>query len=132
VLVSIIADTKVFLSVTLDEPEKSEIIKATAKASLISPEILPYEIGNALSKLVRRDLETPESALEIFSTTQLIPVRLMPVNIVEALNIASKFKIYSYDAYFLECAIEHNAPLLSLDRQMLRVAKELYIKIVDL
>lgn len=132
VLMKVIADTNIFLSVALDEPEKAQIISATVKSSLLSPEILPYEIGNAISKLVRRGLASPEKAQEIFRTIQKIPIRLLPINISEALKISSKFKIYSYDAYFLECAIENNCPIISLDKQMVRIAKKLNIKIVEL
>ena len=128
----IIVDTNIFLAVALGEPEREAIISSSANSKLVSPEILPYEIGNAISKMVRRNLITPSKANQVFSATQKIPVELRPVNIKESLKISSKFKIYSYDAYFLECAIENNAPVLSLDRQMLRVAAELNIKIVEL
>ena len=50
----LVADTNIFLAVALDEPEKEQIIQATAGADIIAPEILPYEIGNALSAMVKR------------------------------------------------------------------------------
>ena len=128
----IIADTNTFIAVALGEPERDSIVEATLKAKLVSPEILPYEIGNAISKMVRKDLIPPSRANEIFKTTQYIPVELRAISISEAIKISLKFKIYSYDAYFLECAIENNAPILSLDRQMLRIAKELKINVVEL
>ena len=128
----ITADTNTFLAVAFGEQEKEPIIKATAKAKLISPEILPYEIGNAISKMVRRDLISATNALKSFSITQQIPVELNSINIENALNISSKFKIYSYDAYFLQCAIENNTPILSLDRQLIRIANSLNIKVIQL
>ena len=51
----IIADTNIFLVVALDEPEKNNIISLTWGCELISPEILPYEIGNAFSTMVKRE-----------------------------------------------------------------------------
>ena len=50
----IVADTNIFLAVALNEPEKKEIIALTVGHELIAPEILPFEIGNALSALVKR------------------------------------------------------------------------------
>jgi len=127
-----VADTNTFLSVALYEPEREAIIRSTADSNLISPEILPYEIGNAISKMVKRDLASPNKALEIFEFTQRIPVQLKSINISQALKISSRFQIYAYDAYFLQCAIENNAPIISLDQQMLKVARELNIKILEI
>ena len=54
VQMKIIADTNIFLAVVLEEPEKGRIIQLTAGHELAAPEILPYEIGNALTALVKR------------------------------------------------------------------------------
>ncbi len=50
----IISDTNIFLAVALDEPEKDNIIQLTSESDAIAPEILPYEIGNALTAMVKR------------------------------------------------------------------------------
>lgn len=50
----IIADTNTFLAVVLNEPEKSEIIRLTTGYDLVAPLILPFEIGNALSAMLKR------------------------------------------------------------------------------
>jgi len=51
VYMDIVADTNIFLVVALDQPEKNNIIQLTSGCEIISPEILPYEIGNALSAI---------------------------------------------------------------------------------
>ncbi|PZD72223.1 hypothetical protein C1752_03809 [Acaryochloris thomasi RCC1774] len=51
---NIVADTNIFLAVTLEEESKDRIIEVTEGCSLYAPEILPYEIGNALSAMVKR------------------------------------------------------------------------------
>jgi predicted nucleic acid-binding protein len=38
-----------------------------------------------------------------------------------ALTLAHQAGMYAYDAYFLDCAIRYNAPLLTLDR-ILKIA----------
>jgi len=72
---NIISDTNIFLAVVLDEPEKENIIQLTAKANAISPEILPYEVGNALSAMVKRRNLTKDEALAAFEGVASIPVR---------------------------------------------------------
>src|SRR5690606_17464999 len=52
VTMEIVADTSAFLAVVLNEPERQRIVKLTAEASLLAPEFLPYEIGNALTAMV--------------------------------------------------------------------------------
>jgi len=68
---NVVSDTNVFLAVVLDEPEKENIIQLTSKANAISPEILPYEIGNALSAMVKRNRLTKDEALSAFTAVRL-------------------------------------------------------------
>ncbi|OPL16065.1 MAG: toxin-antitoxin system, toxin component, PIN family protein [delta proteobacterium ML8_D] len=35
--------------------------------------------------------------------------------------------MYAYDAYFLDCAIRYNAPLLTLDQKLKKAAKNLNV-----
>ena len=67
----IMADTNIFLAVALNEPERDRVIRLTVDASALAPEILPYEIGNALSAMVKRRQLTQSEALEpgLFITT---------------------------------------------------------------
>ena len=65
-----------------------------------------------------------------WEAVQHIPVDLRNTDIKSALKIAIKFNIYAYDAYFLECAVNLRATLLTLDRGMQRVAQEIGITIM--
>ena len=40
--------TNIFLSAALDEKSKSKIVSITQGCDIYAPEILPYEIGNAI------------------------------------------------------------------------------------
>jgi len=128
---NIVSDTNIFLAVVLDEPEKESIIQLTAKVNAISPEILPYEIGNALSAMVKRKRLTEDEALAAFEGVSSIPVRLVSVDIKQALKIAFDYNIYAYDAYFLQCAKQLSCPLITLDKKMKQVAYELKIEVVE-
>ena len=50
--------------------------------------------------------------------------------IEKALDIAWEYKIYAYDACYLEAAKRLNLPLLTFDGNMIKVAKELSIRIL--
>jgi len=128
---NIVSDTNIFLAVALDEPEKADIIQLTVKANAISPEILPYEIGNALSAMVKRNRLKQDEALRAFDRVKSIPVRLVPIDIQNALKLALEYKIYAYDAYFLQCAKQFSYPLITLDKKMKQVAYDLKIEVVE-
>ncbi|SLM32715.1 Putative nucleic acid-binding protein, contains PIN domain [Desulfamplus magnetovallimortis] len=128
---NIIADTNIFLAVALYEAEREQIIKLTIGHELIAPEILPFEIGNALSAMLKKHRITPDELIDTWDATQKIPVDLRSVDIREALAIASKFNIYAYDAYFLTCAISLRSPLMTLDRRMNEVGKLLGVHIME-
>ncbi len=127
----IVADASIFLAVVLDETDRAWVIEKTAGCSVISPEVLPYEIGNALIAVRRRGRLNEREILRAFDISQRIAVRLVPVKIHDAMKLAVRFNIYAYDAYYLQCCIESKLALLSLDGRMCDIAKSLEIKVVE-
>jgi predicted nucleic acid-binding protein len=127
----IVADTNTFLAVALNEPEKRRIMKITRGHSLVAPEVLPFEQGNALMSLFRRGILTSEQVVAAWDAVQSIAVELRGVDISSALRIACRFGSYAYDAYFLECALSLRLPLLTLDKGMIRLARQLSISVME-
>ena len=127
----IIADTNTFIAVALNEPEKGKIIKLTEGHDLIAPDVLPFEIGNALTAMMKKNALKKKELESAWEIVQQIPVDLRHIDIKSALRIAVKFNIYAYDAYFLECAENLRSPLLTLDLGMQRVAREMGITILE-
>ena len=70
----------------------------------------------------------PVSAFDIACR---IPVRLVEVDVQIALQLAFKFNIYAYDAYFLQCAKSLLCPLITLDKRLQRVARVLNIPVLE-
>ena len=128
---NIISDTNIFLAVALNEPEKDTIIELTSNVTAVAPEILPYEIGNALSAMIKRKQVTNDEAILALEITNHIPVRLVSVDIQKALKLALEFNIYAYDAYFLQCAKSFSYPLFTLDKRMKQVAQNLNIELLE-
>ena len=127
----VVADTNIFLAVALNEPEKDRIIELTIDVAAMAPEILPYEIGNALSAMVKRRKLSVVQALDAQRATGRIPVRLVGVDVRTSLQLAMENNIYAYDAYFLQCARGFSHPLLTLDRRMKQVASKLGVKVLE-
>ncbi len=126
----IVSDASAFLAVALNEIDREWVIEKTSGYSIVSPEVLPYEIGNALIAMRRKGRLNDREILRAFNISQRIAVRLVPVEIPAAIKIAIRFNIYAYDAYYLQCCIENRLPLISLDGSMCGVAESLGIKVV--
>lgn len=119
------------IAVALNEPEKGKIIEMTEGHDLIAPDVLPFEIGNALTAMMKKDTLKNEEVESAWDMIQQISVDLRQTNIRYALSIAIKYNLYAYDAYFLECAQYHRSPLLTLDLGMRRVAQEMGIRVLE-
>jgi predicted nucleic acid-binding protein len=126
---ALVVDTSVIISVLINEGHKSEIIKLTKGEELIAPDSLYFEIGNAFSAMFKRgkiNLKLAKRAMEYFTE---IPLRLVEIDLERSLEIADKYKIYAYDAYFIDCAKRYRYEIISLDNGLLEIAKKEDIKV---
>jgi predicted nucleic acid-binding protein len=126
----IVSDASAFLAVALNESDRDWVIEKTSGLNILSPEVLPYEIGNALIAMQRKGRLNEQGIIRAFRASQNIAVRLVPVKVDEAIKKAIRCNIYAYDAYYLQCCVENKLPLLSLDEKMCEAAKTLGIKVV--
>jgi predicted nucleic acid-binding protein len=122
-----LVDANIYLAVIMNEPEKAGIIRLTENSDLVSPEILPYEIGNAFSAMAKRGSIEKKQVEICYAIFKKIPVRLASVEIGKALQIAVEYNIYAYDAYYLETAKRLNLPILTLDKKMKDIANKMKI-----
>ena len=127
----IIADTNTFIAVALNEPEKDQLIGLTEGHDLIAPDVLPFEIGNALTAMMKKNTLKKEEVTTAWEIVQQIPVDLRHTDIKSALSIAIKYNLYAYDAYFLVCAENLRSPLLTLDIGMQSVARQIGISVLE-
>ena len=128
---NIIVDTSIIIAVITNEKNKKKIIELTTGANLFAPASLHWEIGNAFSAMFKRkklNLKQAKVALKYYNE---IPIRFSDIDLEHVLDIAIKYNIYAYDAYFIIAAKELNAPLLSLDSSLIEVAKSEGLKVIE-
>jgi predicted nucleic acid-binding protein len=128
---NIIVDVSAIIAIVIDEPEKGLIVNLTKDVELLSPEMVLFEIGNALTRLKRRHILNDEKVIEAYNVYKHIPLRLVDVNIENALKIACQYNIYAYDAYYLEAACRLRLPLLTLDKPMKDIARKMKLDIPE-
>jgi predicted nucleic acid-binding protein len=101
--------------------------------------LIPYEeyriqitsIGNAFSAMFKQNRITLEEAEKGLSIFMSIPIRYIDPDFVRALKLSKQANIYAYDAYLLDCAIRHKAPLLTLDRKLKTSAQNLNVETME-
>jgi predicted nucleic acid-binding protein len=127
----VVIDTSALIAVIVGEPERDRIVEFTTGNTLIGPGSIPWEIGNAFSSMFKQNrltIDEAQKGLVIFNT---IPLRYIEPDFVNALKISKQASMYAYDAYFLDCAIRHKAPLLTLDQKLKTAAQNLNVETME-
>ena len=127
----IVIDTSVLIAVILNEPQRDSMIKITQNTHLIAPASLRWEMGNAFSAMFRKKCISLKEATDAVRIFEMIPVELVVPDLSRSIEIACEKNIYAYDAYMIEIALAHKAPLLTLDNYLARTARTMKITIVE-
>lgn len=127
----IVVDTSTVIAVVVGEAEKAKLIELTKDATIVAPPSIDWEVGNAFTAMLKRSRITLEQAIEAIGVYQEISLEIVEIDLKEAVRLAGKHNIYAYDAYILQCAIEHDLPLISLDQDMINVAKQEGVQVLE-
>jgi predicted nucleic acid-binding protein len=127
----IVVDTSALVAVILGEPERDRIIELTARHSLIGSGSIPWEVGNAFSAMLKQGRLTIEDVQKGLAIFEGIPIQFAEPSFEDSITIAYQARIYAYDAYVIDCAIRHKAPILTLDRKLIMAAKSLNAAILE-
>ena len=128
---NLVVDTSVLVAVLVSEPERITIIKQTESFDLIAPGSVHWEIGNALAAMLKRKRVTLDEVKAALLAYEKIPIRFRDIDMDLAMSIAYEHDLYAYDAYIIACAHETRCALISLDKNLLSVARKARIPIVE-
>ena len=127
----VILDASAVIAYITGEPKSIIIIENTENSNIVSPNILPFEIANALTRMLRRGIiDSKAKMIGLIESFQIIPIKLLEIDLKKSLEIAFDFKIYAYDAIYLETAKRLDLPLLTFDNGMKRIGQEIGITIL--
>ncbi len=124
-------DTSALVAVVTYEPSRDRALALTAGHSLIAPNSVHWEMGNAFSAMIKRGRATLTQATDCLDAYAEVPIKLVDVNLKRALALVEKHRIYAYDAYLLVCAMQSNSPLLTLDKPLQRGADSRAIQVLE-
>ena len=128
----IVVDTSVLIAVLIGEEGREGLIEVTLGTDLLAPASVHWEVGNALSALLRRQRVTLQQAQQALDAYAAIPLRFVDVDLCVSLEIAAAQKIYAYDAFLIACALAQRAPLMTLDHGLRQAASAAGAQLVEM
>jgi predicted nucleic acid-binding protein len=127
----VLLDASAIMAVIANEPEREFVINNTQDSVIVSPNIISFEITNGLTRMMRKKIiDSKEKMINLIKNFKKMPIKVKEIDIERVLEIAWKYKIYAYDACYLETAKRLNLPLLTFDSNMKRVGNDLGINII--
>ena len=114
----LVIDASCILEFLLNQTNKDTVVKTVGVACLIAPACLPFEIGNAISKLIKRQLISVYDGVSVYHEFVRIPIRLIEPDIPNAIVIAGETESYAYDSYYISLAKQLSLPLYTIDETM--------------
>jgi len=127
----IMLDASAIIAVIADEPESQIVINYTQGATLVSPVILSFEVANAISRMMRKNIiNSMKQMIDLIRNYKKIPIKTVNIDLEKALEISWRYKIYAYDAFYLEAAKRLQLPFITFDIGMKKIGRELGIDII--
>lgn len=117
-------DTSALIAVIGNEESKEKIIDLTVGYSLYAPPSVHWEIGNAFSAMFKRRSSSLDHVLNALGAYQEIPIRFIDVPLEQSIELSHRLNIYAYDAYLIQCALQTNTSLLTLDNSLIISARQ--------
>ncbi|MFH1244534.1 MAG: type II toxin-antitoxin system VapC family toxin [bacterium] len=110
----IVVDTSYVMSWLLPDEKSPKLVKG----QLISPELLVYEVINALKTSVRRRRITDDIAQQLLHEFESWHIQYFKVDNQSVLNLAITEELSGYDASYLYLARKMKCELLTWDKKL--------------
>lgn len=120
----LIIDASCIMAVIKQEETADIVINKTSGYQLFSANCLSHEIGNSLSKCLKRNLLTLDQAINCFELYKKLPITLLEIDFENAIRFSANEHHYAYDMYYLDCAVRNACPLLTFDEELISIAKK--------
>lgn len=112
-----VVDASYILSLLLPDEDSQKNLPG----KMFAPNLLDYEIINALRSAIMRKRISSKIATELFAEYQNLPIARKTVNFARVLELSIKHQISTYDASYLILASELGIELRTLDKQLAKL-----------
>jgi predicted nucleic acid-binding protein len=118
---AIVVDASAIAAVLFDEPEAEAILASVGgSGTLTAPNLLSYELASICSTKLRRhpaDAGTIQRRYMLYSE---LKIELTEPHWETLPQLALEWALSTYDACYLQLALKHHAPLVTLDARLAR------------
>ncbi|MBU1085701.1 MAG: type II toxin-antitoxin system VapC family toxin [Candidatus Beckwithbacteria bacterium] len=124
-----VIDASAILSILFTDEKTPQFLKihitqfSQGRLKLLAPIILKYEVANSIKSAVLQKRITENIAIKLLEKFLLLPISYpKKIDYRLTLSLAIKHKLSVYDASYLQLAKSKRYPLLTLDKNLKRLA----------
>lgn len=118
----IVVDASALAAIIYEEAERDAVRRKLGSSQLAAPAILHFEMAQIGLTKARRSPEHARLLAAAYLRCLSLPLVIRAVDHAQTYSLAEQHGLTSYDASYLQLAIELAAPLITLDRQLAAVA----------
>ncbi|AFZ60794.1 type II toxin-antitoxin system VapC family toxin [Anabaena cylindrica FACHB-243] len=122
-----VLDTSVCIKYFIADPLTPKVIElfthlAYPQTEMFVPDLFYIECTNVFMKYVRANMYTSGEVQADLATLKNLQLQVVPTaNLMDdAVNIALNYNISAYDASYVTLSQQNNAPLLTLDKKLVK------------
>ena len=121
-MTEIVIDSSCLLEFLLNKKGKDIVEKTVGNSRLLAPDCLPYEIGDAICRLVRKELISVVDGVAVYHEFARIPIRFIEPDISNSIVIAGETGCNGYKAYYISLAKQLSLSLFTMNDDMKNAA----------
>lgn len=118
----IVIDSSCILDFLLNQQGKEIVQKTVGNSRLIAPDCLPCEIGDAINRLVKKELISVADGVSVYHEFARIPIRFIEPDISNSIVIAGQTGCNAYKAYYISLAKQYSLSLFTMNEDMKNAA----------
>jgi predicted nucleic acid-binding protein len=117
-----VVDASALAALAFNEAEAAAVSDMLSGKQLVAPALVIYELGNTCWKKCRRYPASASAFRKSFTAALSLPIELFVVEPTKVLATAEDTGASFYDAAYIWLSRCLNAPLVTLDRQLRKIA----------
>jgi predicted nucleic acid-binding protein len=120
-----VIDASALAAVTFVEPHMPDLTQRLNAEELFAPALLRFEMAHICIKKIRARPAEREAILAQHDASLAIPIREVPVDQAQIIELSDRLNLSAYDASYLWLAHKLGAELITLDKQLEKAAAKI-------
>ncbi len=120
-----IVDASVAMKWLIPEADSVAADSLADRDDLMAPGVLPFEVGDVLTKQIRRGAISAEAAREAWNVFRTTPLQIMAAGaeVDDAFDLSLQLGVNFYDCVYLALAIRQDDVLVTADESFVRAVR---------